>query len=555
MAGRDRRATPPTLELAVSGDDLAVVVDVGPAAPNPQPGVLALDDPAFFRRVENVAGERGAGRHRLQPVDRRRQRQLAVLEVCQQLDAQFASSVAARPLAHALTDERSEHKSAGTRKGKTVTARPTSLRMDVLEVAARATATDPVCDACLGRLVADRSFGLANAERGSALRIALALREDVDHEPVATADCWVCEGRCDEFDEWAGRAAEAVEGTEFATYNVGTRPPPLIEENEALLREEAGLAADAGEPFKSEFNREVGKRVGRLTETTVSFDRPDVQFTIDLAADDLDATVNSTFVYGRYRKLERDIPQTEWPCRECEGSGRSGVDPCDHCGGSGYLYDDSVEEYTAPIVEDVMDGTEATFHGAGREDVDARMLGTGRPFVIEVEEPRRRRVDTDRLEADINAFADGAVEVTGLRLATHEMVARVKELDAAKRYRAEVTFETAVTADALADAVAEIDGATVEQYTPNRVDHRRASLTRERDVYEATAELADPRHATVEIHGAGGLYVKELISGDEGRTEPSLAGLLGVGAEVTALDVLAVEGEDEPFEREAFFRE
>ena len=402
--------------------------------------------------------------------------------------------------------------------------------MDVLDVAARATNTGPVCSACLGRLVADRSFGLSNADRGSALRVSLALRDDEDHEPVETEECWVCEGRCTEFDEWAERAAEAVEGVEFATYNVGTRPPPLIKENEALLRADAGLDEDAGEPFNSEFNREVGKRVGRLTDAEVSFDRPDVQFTIDLAEDEIDAKVNSTFVYGRYRKLERDIPQTEWPCRECKGSGRQGADPCDHCGGSGYLYDDSVEEYTAPVVEDVMDGTEATFHGAGREDVDALMLGTGRPFVVEVE---------------------------GLRLATYDTVERVKEHDAAKRYRATVTFDAGVDADALADAVGELEEGTVEQYTPNRVDHRRASMTRERDVYEATAELedGDPRRAAVEIHGEGGLYIKELISGDEGRTEPSLAGLLGVGAAVTALDVLAVEGEDEPFEREEFFRE
>jgi len=135
------------------------------------------------------------------------------------------------------------------------------------------------------------------------------------------------------------------------------------------------------------------------------------------------------------------------------------------------------------------------------------------------------------------------------------MVARVKEHDASKRYRAQVQFDADVDADALAAAVAELEGATVEQYTPNRVDHRRASVTRERDVYEATADLDGPRRATVEVHGAGGLYVKELISGDEGRTDPSLAGLLGVGAEVVALDVLAVEGEDEPFEREAFFRD
>ena len=46
-----------------------------------------------------------------------------------------------------------------------------------------------------------------------------------------------------------------------------------------------------------------------------------------------------------------------------------------------------------------------------------------------------------------------------------------------------------------------------------------------------------------------------LISGDEGRTDPSLAGLLEVDATVTALDVLTVEGEEEAFEDEAYFLE
>jgi tRNA pseudouridine synthase 10 len=425
--------------------------------------------------------------------------------------------------------------------------------MSLLDDARRLAATGPVCDACLGRVFADRSFGLTNAERGRALRVAAALDDDEPFEPVDVADCWVCEGRCAAFDDWADRAAESVETIEFETYQVGTRTPPLIEENERLLREDIDADPDAGELFNTEFNREVGKRVGRLTGAEVDFERPDVQFVLDVDADRVETTINSAFVYGRYRKLERDIPQTEWPCRECDGSGRQGSQPCDHCGGSGYLYDRSVEGLIAPLVEDVMDGVDAVFHGAGREDVDARMLGTGRPFVVEVKEPRRRDIDVERLESDVNAFADGAAEVEGLRLATYEMVERVKRLDASKTYRAAVEFDGPVEADALANALEELDGATVEQYTPQRVDHRRANLTRTREVYAMSGELDDPTHATVEIHGAGGLYVKELVSGDDGRTEPSLAGLLDVGARVTALDVLAVEGEDEPFEDDDYF--
>ncbi|MFB6221593.1 MAG: tRNA pseudouridine(54/55) synthase Pus10, partial [Halolamina sp.] len=375
--------------------------------------------------------------------------------------------------------------------------------MSVLEDARAVLASDGVCDACLGRVFADRSHGLTNRERGRSLRITIGLEDDEEPGGIDAEECWVCEGYCGEFEAWAERAAAAVADTEFETYQVGTRAPALIEENERMLREEAGLPDDAGEQFKSEFNREVGKRVGALTGAEVDFGRPDVQFLLDLAEDDVEAGINSAFVYGRYRKLERGIPQTEWPCSACDGSGRQGREPCPECDGTGYRYPESVEQLTAPVVEDVMDGVESVFHGAGREDVDARMLGTGRPFVIEVEEPRRRDIDVDRLEGDINAFADGKVEVEGLRRAEHDMVERVKRHDASKTYNAQVAFGDDVTVAELADAIAELDGATIEQETPNRVDHRRASKTRTREVYEVDGELLDSRAASIDVHGAG----------------------------------------------------
>ena len=428
--------------------------------------------------------------------------------------------------------------------------------MSVLEDARAVLATGPICDACLGRVFADRSFGLGNDERGRALRVAVALDEDEPFEPAE--ECWVCEGICERHDKLAEQVVEALEGVEFDTYQVGTRVPPLVEENDLLLREDAGLDPDAGEQFKSAFNREVGKRVGGLTGSAVDFERPDVVALLNLERGDVDIQVNPAFVYGRYRKLERDVPQTEWPCRECGGGGKE-FDPdegevdCEHCDGTGYMYPTSVEQEVAPPIREAMDGEEAVFHGAGREDVDALMVGTGRPFVVEVKRPRRRNPDTEILAAEINE--SDVVEVENLQLATHRMVERVKELDASKSYRAETTFGEPVEEAALGDALGELDGATVEQYTPERVDHRRASLTRTREVYEADGELIGETTAELRFHTEGGTYVKELVSGDDGRTEPSVAGLLGVDAEVTALDVTAVEAEEGRFAEDEFLRD
>ena len=87
--------------------------------------------------------------------------------------------------------------------------------MSILEDAASALATGPLCDACLGRLFAERSFGLANAERGHALRVSLALEEDEPFE--ASEDCWVCELESERVDWWAEQAATAVRGYDFNT--------------------------------------------------------------------------------------------------------------------------------------------------------------------------------------------------------------------------------------------------------------------------------------------------------------------------------------------------
>ena len=122
-------------------------------------------------------------------------------------------------------------------------------------------------------------------------------------------------------------------------------------------------------------------------------------------------------------------------------------------------------------------------------------------------------------------------------------VARVKDAHAGKRYRATVAFDAPVDADRLAEAVSSLCG-TIHQRTPRRVSHRRADRVRSRRLISASAVLGSPRLAVVELEADGGLYIKELISGDAGRTRPSLSERLGGAAAVTDLDVLEVRFDD-----------
>jgi tRNA pseudouridine synthase 10 len=145
------------------------------------------------------------------------------------------------------------------------------------------------------------------------------------------------------------------------------------------------------------------------------------------------------------------------------------------------------------------------------------------------------------LEEKVKEENKGKVEVTGLHYVKREMVAKIKNAKAAKTYRVEVELKTRIKEEDLRNAVATLSGAVIEQRTPTRVVHRRADLVRRRKVYSARFVSFEEPVLFAEIKCDGGLYIKELISGDGGRTKPSLSELLGTEAEVKELDVVDVD--------------
>lgn len=393
----------------------------------------------------------------------------------------------------------------------------------------------PICPECLGRTFAKRGKGLTNEARGRALRLLLAL----DGREERPGVCWICQDAFRTLDRWVDEAAERVGGIEFSTYLFGARLSARLAEMESFVNERFGIGT--AESMKHSFNRALGLRFDeRFPETTVAFKNPDVSFLVDLESETLSVHVASIYLLGRYRKLARGIPQTKWPCRRCRGRG------CDVCGGTGLQYQESVEGWIASAFVEASQADGARFHGAGREDIDARMLGSGRPFVLELLSPKRRSLDLVMLSQEANRRAAGRVETTPLVPVDRAMVERVKETKARKRYRALVSFEQEISESLLGDAIRFLAG-TISQRTPQRVAHRRSDKVRMRRLFEITGRLLSPREAELELETEGGLYVKELVSGDDGRSEPSLSGRLGVQARVTELDVLHVDWSgDEP---------
>lgn len=342
--------------------------------------------------------------------------------------------------------------------------------------------------------------------------------------------CWVCNNLFTRLDLWADKAVIALSDYEYSNFLVGTRVTGLLAENEEIIWAESGTAF--AEPLKTELNREVGKRIEKRTGKKANLKKPQIVALLDLENDAVELEVNSLYIYGRYRKLIRGIPQTRWPCRECHGTG------CEHCEGTGSMYPESVDELIKPHLMAASRCEDTAFHGAGREDIDALMLGDGRPFVVEAKKPHLRSIDLDALASGINGNSSGKIEVLGLKFVESETVEQLKAMKADKEYRMKIIHST--TEEKLKSSLDIISGNLIKQKTPTRVLHRRADLERTRKVHRAELESFDTDTAVLVIRCEGGLYVKELVSGDGGRTVPSVASMTGSEAKVIELEVTKV---------------
>jgi tRNA pseudouridine synthase 10 len=405
-----------------------------------------------------------------------------------------------------------------------------------------------LCDYCLGRTVANLLSGVTNETRGKVLRYCLAflfdsgVKIDINssnfygikfrNAKVAAQkpeECAVCKNFFSkEIDKLVETVVKKTRGIEFSTFLIGTKIPPEIQKAEETLWETIGV--EFVESIKSEINRELGKRVEKFTKKKFSLTNPDITVLVDIGTGNVRLQLRSIFVAGEYQKLVRNIPQTKWLCPRCRGKG------CTYCKGEGKLYKTSIQEIIEKPLLKATKAKKSVFHGHGREDIDARCLAF-RPFVIELKNPLRRKINLKEIAKKINVSKK--VKVAKLRFTDKNFVRKIKHEKYDKTYRAEIEFMQTLDKKNL-KRLKSLEGAVIEQKTPLRVLHRRSDLIRKRKVKKISWKILGKKKLLAKIRSEAGLYVKELITGDGGRTKPNFEELLNNKVKKISLDVVKI---------------
>ncbi len=393
-----------------------------------------------------------------------------------------------------------------------------------------AVAKEGLCDRCLGRMFAKLGTGMTNDVRGRFIREAL---KESGKDVPAPNECILCDDVFDNLDLFAEAVAEKVVEVESDNFLVGCHADPAALKLEKELWERHGLTDY--ESIKTELNREIGKAALPMIHRPVEFKNPQCVACIDTRFADVKLDLSPVFIKGRYNKLSREIPQTKWPCRVCHGKG------CPRCHGTGKMYQTSVQEIIGNIALKMCDGQEHFFHGMGREDIDALCLGEGRPFVLEISQPRRRDIDLDELERLANESE--LAQYHYLQFTQRSEVAKTKTAEPTKTYRVIVKAEGKVNKERVNEVATSFKNVHLDQRTPKRVEHRRADLVRDREILWVKAEILGDDTFSLTLETQSGTYVKEFVSGDDGRCVPSFSEALGIQCRVETLDVIAINNQ------------
>lgn len=244
---------------------------------------------------------------------------------------------------------------------------------NVLQLSQKILTEYDLCDVCLGRLFAKKLGLVSNKKLGDKIHHALKIK---------STKCYVCKNIFDGVNSQVAKMLDVSSDHDFTTFLVGTKIKPSILDRDDHMRSRFRLRGIDG--IKTNITKELAKQFSHKTKKKVESSEPDLVFMIDFKADSCTIQTKPVFLWGRYAKTERGMPQKQKPCTTCLGKG------CIDCNHHGISEFDSVEGLISKYLFEKFGAVQTKITWIGGEDSTSLVLGSGRPFFVKLLHPKKR---------------------------------------------------------------------------------------------------------------------------------------------------------------------
>jgi len=231
-----------------------------------------------------------------------------------------------------------------------------------------------LCEYCTGRLIS-KIVGKPSSK-------SLGKKYLIKYKKTSTTKCYICKNLFENLDFMLSNIYEKSDDVDFKTFNLGIILKNSFLERDDLIKSKFKLKGI--ENIKFGVSAEIIKKISRRTKSKRIVDNPDLFIQANFKDESCTIRTKPIFVYGRYNKKIRKLPQKQVLCKSCNGIG------CHNCNFDGLETLESVESNISNFLIKKFDGNQVKINWIGGEDQSSLVLGDGRPFFAKILNPKRR---------------------------------------------------------------------------------------------------------------------------------------------------------------------
>lgn len=342
--------------------------------------------------------------------------------------------------------------------------------------------------------------------------------------------CHICSGLMHKTDSVVQQIRNSLsDDYHFNTFLIGVTLPSSLYEKEDQIR--ARFKIRGRENIKSQLVRDLRKKFRKYTNKQIDFSYPDVTVNIQFTKESelgIDIQRRSLIILGRYIKKNRGIPQRAGglykPHTQSESS--LSVYPSSPYGSTVCSIEDtSIQSLISKEILGITKGQALKFSWIGSEDKNSLVLGSGRPFFIQVRNPKTLHLNENKLDFPRYGLSVN-LESLSKKLPEQpvQFIAKTRVIIQAPR---RLVKEEVLRIRSLTNSVISF-----------RNQKKLHKMSRKK-IYSLDVVKQDNRTCELYLVADGGLNIKQFVEGHE-CINPNVSAVVNLRCECLMFDVLDI---------------